>query len=737
MLQRLSPFTAVAPPEEQHGFDLRETISFAWRHWTFIGSVVGVSLLVATVYVLKQTPLYTASAQVLLEPPKNTPPGSVAAPYEDTVDPTDAMIDNQLAIIKSTVFLRRVVQKEDLISDPEFGSHLPQQPQELTNATADAKPAVLQQDVAAQELASTASLARALEVRRTGEGDILSISITSVDPQRAAKLSNAVANAFIVEKLDARFDAAKRASAWLSDRLADLRKQLRDSEEAVAKFRADHGLVQSGTNVTLSQQQIQDLNAKLVAAKTALAEKKARDDLMHSILQKGGNIQSMPELPVSPNLQTLLTQQATISQKVADLETRYSDRHPLVINARAELRDVQHAINVEMQRMAANVDNDYQLAKAQEAAVENEFRQATGQSDTDDRTAIALSELERTTAVNKTLFEDFLQKSKIAEDQTTFQVQDARVITPAAVPTFASFPKKSQTMIVALVIGLLLGVGGAVAKEQLNAGFTTPRQAEDMLRLPVLSSITNVVTRDITNKSGKIIEIPRHPMEMPLSRFSESIRALRSGIKMTDVDDPPRLIQVTSSVPNEGKTTIALSLAFSAATSGLKVLFIDADLRHSSGTKFFGMLKELGLVDMLLSNDPIKFIKYNKEAKIWILPAGSKTKNPADMLSSDRMHHFMQGAKETFDLVVIDTPPVGPVVDSVVFSQLVDKVVFVIRWASTARELVEQSISKFSEPKKVAGVVFNRVDENLAQKYGKHAYQYYYGNRDYQKYYSG
>jgi exopolysaccharide transport family protein len=732
MLQKLSPFTAaVTPSEKAQGFDLREAVGFTWRHWKFIASVVGVTLVVAAAYVVKQTPLYTATAQVLLEPPKVTRPGNAALP-EDSTELTDTLIENQLAILRSSVFLRRVVQKERLVSDPEFGSRSPQETKGV--AAAAATPAA-EADIAAKELASTGALMGAVTVKRIGDGSILSISVTSVDANRAARLTNAVADAFIVEKLDARFEAAKKASGWLSDRLVELRQQLRDSEEAAAKFRAEHGLVQSGGNVTLSEQQLQELNAKLGAARTDLAGKKARADLMRSLVQKGGNIGSMPDLPASPTLQTLRGQETAISQKEAELITRYSERHPLVINARAEHRDIERAINAEMQRLAANVDNDYQLAKARAEAVEREFRQATGQSDPDDRTAITLRELERTAAVNKSLFEDFLQKSKIAADQTTFQVQDARVITPAG-PGGLSYPNKSRTLIVALFIGLLLGVGGAVVKEQLNSGFTTARQAEDMLGLPLLTSVSTMTITDLTY-NGKSFEIPRYVAAMPLSRFSESIRKLRSGIRMADVDDPPKLIQLTSTVPNEGKTTIALALAFSAAVSGLKVLVIDADLRHSSVSRFFGMQNKTGLVDLLLGGDAVNFLKFDKDAKVWVLAAGSKTRNPTDLLGSERMHSFLANCKRSFDLVVIDTPPMGPVVDPLIISRLVDKVVYVIRWASTARELVEQMIKRFHEPRKVAGVIFNRVDENLAQKYGKHAYQYYYSSRDYHKYYEG
>jgi succinoglycan biosynthesis transport protein ExoP len=223
-----------------------------------------------------------------------------------------------------------------------------------------------------------------------------------------------------------------------------------------------------------------------------------------------------------------------------------------------------------------------------------------------------------------------------------------------------------------------------------------------------------------------------------LSRFSEAIRTLRSGVQMTDVDHPPKVIQLTSTVPNEGKTTIAMTLAVSAAASDLKVLLIDADLRHSSASRFFGLHKVQGLVDVLLDGvSPQDLIEYNEDAKLWVLPAGSKTRNPADLLGSERMKALIAGCKQTFDYIVIDTPPIGPVNDPIIVAQLVDKIVYVVRWASTARDLVQQSIQRLPGNRKLAGVAFNYVNESEAQKYGKDGYSYYYGSRLYGNYYDG
>jgi succinoglycan biosynthesis transport protein ExoP len=712
---------------------------------------------------LKETPRYTANTQVLLEPQKEKAAGAETVLSDANLD--YATVENQLAIIRSTVFLRRVVEKERLVSDPEFGSPTPEGPQQSQNPqespspqesqglpilaklraffsggpkeTTPIQPAPSDGAIPADTMASINGLMGATSVVRMGQGYILSISVTSVDPARAARLANAVANAYVVEKLDARFEATKRASAWLSDRLVDLRKQLRESEIAVAQFRSENGLLQSGSNITLGQQQLSELNARLVTAKSELAEKKARVDLLRSIEEKGGNVQSLPDLPNAGAIAALRAQEAAISQKEADLVARYNDRHPLVVNIRAERRDVQRGIVAETQRLAASTKNEYELAKARAEAVERTFREATGQTGVDDRTAITLRELERTAAVNKSLFEDFLQRAKITQEQSTFEAREARVITPALPPGGPSYPRKTRVIGLALFIGLALGIGGAVAKEKLNAGFTTPYQVEDMLQLPILASVPSMGKSDLT-VDGKVIQLPTYANVMPLSRYGESLRALRSGIRMTDVDDPPKVIQLTSTLPGEGKTTIALSLAASAAISGLRVLLIDADLRHPSASRFLGVTKTVGLVDLMLENVKLQdVINYREDVRYWVLSAGSKSQNPSDLLGSARMKSLIAGAKASFDLVVIDTPPVGPVIDPIIVSQLADKVVYVVRWATTAREMVKHTVEQLPGHKKVAGIVLNLVNEKEAKKYGKHAYGYYYGSNSFKKYYEG
>jgi len=766
MADQAIPSAGVIEREAEQGFDLRERLSFVWRHWKFIFAVTVLALVVGAVFLLQVTPLYTATTQILIDLQAQRPPGG-GAPVAD-INPDVATLENQMAIIGSTAFLRRVVEKENLAPEPALASPPPEitQPREpsfLQSILPDFLSSLLSHvqslmgDSPAKETAPGAgepgvrvgtdlipqaelnaieALKGSLSVSHDARsGDVITITFTSADPLRAAQLANDIANAYLVDKLDTRFEAARRATAWLRDRLAGLRQEVEDSEKAVATFRAEHGLIQAG-NVTLNQQQLSELNAKLIDAKADLAQKKALVDQLNALAAKGGGLLGMPEISGAGALPTLRQQAADLSAKEAELLAHYGPSHPFVVNLRAQLRDVEASIATETQRLAAAIRNQFALAQARVASLEESLRQATGQTTLDDETAIRLRELERTALVNKTLFEDFLKEAKVTQEQSTFEPQDVRVITPALPSNMPSSPRTMRFMTVTLFIGLFFGIGGALAKEKLKSGFITPKQLEDLLGLPLLASVNHLTARNLRTDAtaAHVFDLPN---AKPLSSFSEAIRSLRSGIRMTDVDHPPKIIQVTSAVPREGKTTIALSLAASAAAANLKVLVIDADLRHPSATRAFGLEGEAGVVDLLLAEAELPdVVRFHERGGYWVLGAGKKSQNPSDLLGSDRMKTMVAAFKEAYDLVVIDTPPVGPVIDPVVVSHLSDKIVIVVRWSSTARELVKRCVDQLSGHPKVAGAVFNQVNERQAKKYGRHAYSYYYRSRYYQSYYA-
>ena len=632
-------------------------------------------------------------------------------------------MENQLAILRSDSLLRRVVIKERLA---------PPSTKESQSADVQRRRSGIGGKSHHRWNKSPAGSIGGF-AQRAGSGAQYCHHLD--DPARAAQLANAVADAYVVDQLDARLESAKRASGWLSDRLVELRRQLRDSEEAVAKFRKEHGLTRSGPTVALNDQQLADLNSKLIAARTDAAEKKARVDFLADLAAGKKTLDSLPDTSMSSDVAAswgpCAAKLADASQREADLLARYNSRHPAVVNVEAEKRDIERSIAAETQRMAQTVKSEYALAKARLDAMEQSMRQATGQGELDNDDAVRLRELERTAAVNKTLFEEFLQKAKITDEQSTFRARDVRVIMPAQ-PGGQSFPNARRVLLMALFAGLGLGVGGAFAMEMLKAGFTTPREVEEALGIPVLASVRRMNKSQLV-KDGKSVPVPFYQMHYPLSPFSEAMRTLRSGIHMSDVDQPPKVIHVTSARPGEGKTTIAMSLAISAASAGLKVVLVDADLRHPAASRFFKLEQEKGLVDLLIgATTADNVLRFYKDLNLMVIPAGSKSLNPPDVLGSERMKMLISRLRETFDYVVLDTPPVGPVVDPVIVANLADKTIFVVQWASTPRELVETSIQQVSTHKRVAGVVFNFVNQDRAKKYGG---EYYYG-KSYEKYYS-
>ncbi|QGM44241.1 GumC family protein [Methylocystis heyeri] len=726
---------AIEGGAEDDAIDLRQVQDFLHRRWKLILACAACVMVLAFLITLTIAPRYTAMAQVLLEPRKEKIFGGDNILPELNLETGN--VDSQLSVIQSTNLLRRVVEKEKLTQDPEFGpsAHtglLGFLAGLLRSDEADKSGSGAGSGIPPEVLNSIKKLKDALEVARVNRTYVLSISVTSEDPAKAARLANAVADAYVVDQLDARYDAAKRASVWLAERMEGLQDQLRQSEEAVSRFRKEHNLQGTGgeNKVTISEQQLSELNGKLISARADAAEKRAKYEQAAQVTSRGGNVQAIPDVVHSSVISELRRQQAEVARKEADLLAHYGDQHPLLINARAERRDIDRSIAEEIKRILINLKNDYDVAKSREASLQNSLDQVTGLTGQDNGVAVRLRELERINASNKTLFENFMSRAKITQEQSSFEEREARVISPATKPISPSFPKKGVVEALAGLVGLLLGTGGAIALDMLNSGFSSSREVEDKLGYPVLGAIPLLAEKD-RRIDGKVADPGQYLLAKPLSRYAEVVRAIRVGIQMADVDHPAKAILITSSIPSEGKSTLALSLALSAGKAGQRVLLIDGDLRHPSTSKYFGLEDKPGLVDFLTAGTPFEQIA-SQQLGVTVIPAGMKSQNPPDLLGSERMKRFVEKLRDVYDYIVIDSPPVEPVIDAKVLTPIVDKVVFVVRWQTTKRETAAHNTDYFASGHKLAGVALTVVDESQTPKYG--AYGHYSGYY-YKKYY--
>jgi succinoglycan biosynthesis transport protein ExoP len=732
---KLTAVNTLATPDK---VDLREVQDFFWRRWQNIIAVALAVVALALLILITIQPLYTATAQVFLQPRKEKILGSDQIVQELNLESSN--VDSQVTVIQSTSLLRRVVEKQKLINDPEFTQRgfL----SKLFGSSDDDEPEIKDKDTTevADDTQIPGSVSRAikglreaLDVQRVNRTFVLSISVTSRDSAKAMRLANAIANAFVVDQVEARYEAAKHAASWLSERIKELREQVRRSEEDVANYRRANNLVSTSSEgkTTVTEQQLSELNEKLIIARADVAERRAKFEQASKVVTEGGDIQGIPDAVRSEVISKLREQQAEVARKEADLAARYGARNPILINARAERRDIDRSITAEIKRILLNLKNDYEVAEAREKSLELSLGDATGKTGLDNNIGVRLRELERINAANKAIFESFLARSKITQEQSSLEEREARVISPATRPTKPSHPKKGLFLTLAGLIGLAFGVGASVALDRLAPGYTTAREIEEKLGFPVLASVPLLSNKEL-RLDDKLLDPANYVQLNPLSRYAEAVRGVRVGVQIADVDHPPRVILVTSSVASEGKSTLARSLAISSIKSGSKVLLVDADLRHPSNSKFYKLEEREGLVEVLTGLANLTSAIFSCESGFSVLPAGRKAQNPPDLLSSERMKRLMTELRTQFDFIIIDAPPLEPVVDTRVLLTLADKTLFVVRWQSTPREIVARNAETLANQQFLAGVVLNMVEDSKTPRYGAYAY---YPSRYYGKYY--
>jgi len=712
-----------------------------------LGVIVGVTLgltALVMVVVLQQTPLYTAGAQILLDRQKMQVTDMQAV--MSGLSPDSATVDSEVEILRSRTLAARVIENLNLMQDPEFNGAL-REPSMLRwldprvwigSALSLIEAAPAPQDEAMRARAELNGVINSvlgrLTVTRQRLTYVINISFVSENPAKAARIANAIAEFYILDQLEAKFDATRQANDWLSRRLTELRQQVQDSERAVEIYRTEEGLEASAAGVTVSEQQLSELNAQLILGRTSLAEAQAKYTRAQQIRRSGGTIESMADVVQSTTISQLRQKQAELARELANLASKYGPRHPEIVNAEAQRRDIERQIGSEINRIVGSLENNVSVAQTRVASLEESLREIRGETGTGSQAMVQLRELEREAAANRAVYESFLNRFKETSQQQDFQTPDSRVISAATAPVAPSHPRKALSLALALVLSGMLGVGLALLLEHLDNGLQTGRDVEQALGLPHLVSLP--ATPGEKGPDGKLMSPQDYLLAKPLSAFSESLRSLRSALQLSNVDNPPKVILFTSALPNEGKTTSSVSFARAAAASGLKVALVDCDLRHPTVHKAFSFKRpEAGLVELLAERlDLSQVMVKDPKSDLDILPIATGTANPPDVLGSAQMKLLLDRLRGDYDLVVLDSAPVLPVSDSRVLSRIADETVFVVRWNETPRDAAQAAIRELRlYDASIAGAILAIVDTAAQAKYGYGDGGYYYGK--YSKYY--
>ena len=742
-------------------FDLRNLYSIVRRRLAIIAGLTILGSLLAVIYALQLTPLYTATATVLVDPRKTNIIDNEAV--LSGIGRDWSAVESEVELIRSASVAIRVIDKLGLSEDAERAAPDPPFYWQIIDAIilreATPEPGPISEEERRTRVAR--ELASRLDVRRLGETYLLTLAYTSPEPALSARIVNGFADAYLVDQLEAKFEATRRANSWLNTRIAELRKRVREAERAVELYRAENDLVEAG-GATLNDSQVASLNEQLILARAATAEARAKLEQLQEISARGGEVTSFAQGLQSQVIGQLRAKQSEVKREFAELSTKYGSRHPSVINVRSQLGHVQSQIRQEIRRIEALTETEYRVARSREDSIEASLAGLKGESAQNSQSAIRLRELEREAAASRTLFESFLARFKETTQQESLQTADSRIVERAIRPTSPSEPNKKVIALFGFILSLSAGIGAAFLLETLDNGFRTAEQVETALNVPALATIPLLRPQGVMGRIGSLTDRltgffrfrpvagaqngagplrksgSRQVLDHPLSAFTESIRSLRMGLRYADLDNPARVVMFTSALPSEGKSTIASNLALHAANTGEKVLLIDMDLRHPALTDIYAEDSEIGIVELVMGEARIsEVVRTEKETKLRFIPASRSDliNHTSEILGSEKIRDFLAQARNVFDLIVIDSSPLLPVTDGRALLGAVDAAVMVVCWERTSRDAVRTCLRQtFGLEEKLVGAVLSQVDSEKVRYYDYYKSGYY--ARDYPYYYA-
>ncbi len=507
---------------------------------------------------------------------------------------------------------------------------------------------------------------------------------------------------------------------------------------AVQRFRAEKGLIATDGKL-VTDQQLAQLTSQLIVAQAETANADARYQRIKSIIDSGQLDAAVTDSIESAVITTLREKFLEASRKEADITNRLGSRHVQAIRLRTEMSEYKRLMFEELSRIAESYRSTYAVARDRQKNLEDQVAQAKGISASANDSQVQLRELEREAETYKNLYQTFLQRYQEAIQQQSFPVTEARIITNPSIPEKPSAPKKPLVLTLSALLGLMAGAGIGAFREFRDRFFRTGDQISSALGLEFLGTIPlaadagPVKSADTSHKRAiiKTSKIADQVIDHPLSAFAETLRSAKIAVDIYTGAKKPKIIGLVSVLPGEGKSTVSVNFAELLAVQGARVLLIDADLRNPGATRMLGRHAEAGVLEVIQDGASVwDLLLVNPKTKLAFLPAIVKRRIPysSELLASEGMDRLLAQASERFDYIVVDLPPLAPVVDARAVASKMDAFLFVVEWGRTARNVVRKTLEHSPTiVNKCAGVVLNKVDNNkmkLYQQYGSSEYYY-------------
>jgi polysaccharide biosynthesis transport protein len=722
-----------------------------WKLVTFITLAVSIAAYAIVKTVVPSR--YKSTVEILVYDPQQQIDATIQKPISPFVDALGGeAINTEINILKSKSVALRVASELGLDTDPEFqtrgvpgrrltdrigslskqlgitslaerlgiadlperlgfgGSNQAEENKERSLTPAEEKAENL--DLAADELIKRLDISQ--------DSYIISVSATSRDPSKAQRLASTIANDYLASQREARQVALGRVAAWLKEHIDNLQSRVLDAEASIEKLKAESG-VRDNEFGKVKEQQIRDLNAQLMTARQEVNDKSAHLEQARALIDANGDIDSIPELTASTSLAELRRKKMELTWSLADLQNRFGEHNPQVVSARVALAAVDKQTKAEAQNVLGVMKNAYDIAVRREQTLEANLQSLTANLNSE--TYLKLQQLRHAADSDRKDYESYLAQYNNISEQREMQSASARIISPASFPRS---PASKRLKFYAL--GGMAGLGGglllAFLLEYFKPGVRTSVEIEQSFGLPVVGFVP-MVSRRRSGRASYHQSLDRVVNE-PLSHLSEAVRSMRVGLELSGASS--KVILITSALPGEGKSTAAMLLAASSATSGKKTILLDCDLRLRSTSEALRRKNQPGLSEFLSGTAALSdVITQDPITKINLIPAGSTRSNAADLLMSPRMLDLLAVLRSGFDCIIMDTPPVLPVVDALALAAGADKILVVIEWRRTPRATISEAFRVLGpEANRIAGVVLNKVDFNELPAYGGQQYRKYF-----------
>jgi capsular exopolysaccharide synthesis family protein len=716
--------------------DLLAVLKGGLRRWKLI-IAIALSVLITTYVALKFVPSqYKSTVEILVYDPQRQMDPTVQKTislFEDALD--FGAINTEINVLKSKSVALRVASELGLDRDPEFQSHdriadLVGWYRNLSERLGIAnlmerlgfpgldraynKSGQTETEEKAEKLDRAAdALLKGMEVFQ--DSAIINVSMKSPDPIQAQRLVSTIANVYLASQREARQQALDHVATWLKGRVDDLQSRVLATESSIEKLKVESG-IRDAADFDNVRDQIARLNTQLVTVREEVNDKRARFEQAFHVIDANGDIRSVPELTASATLSELRRKQMELNLSAAGLQNKVGDRNTQVISIRAELAAVKEQIDAEVEHVLGNMKNDYDIAVRREQSLDANLKSLTASSNSE--TYIKLEQLRRAADADRKAYESYLSQYNDIAERRELQDASARIIS-----WDTQRPSHSKFYAFGGVAGLAGGFLLAFLLEYLRPGVKTGTEIEQSFGLPVVGVIPLAGRRKV--RGASYYRPLDRMVHEPHSLLSEAVYAMRINLELSS--DNPKVILITSALPDEGKSTTAMLLAASSARSGKRTILLDCDLRLRSTSQALLGTHQIGLSELLRGTARLTdVITEDPVTKAYVIPAGSMVPNAADLLMSEGMLNLIGTLRSGFDHIVIDAPPLLPVVDALALSTVADKILVVVEWCRTPRAIIYEAFKLLrTEANRVAGVILNKVDFNQLPAYeGGYRYRY-------------